>query len=343
MSRVKDRCMDPCLFVLWQQMKGKNLLKSTIVAAIGASGVIASMAGAAELGDVDTPIRLALNDWTGHQVSTYVAGEMLKAAGYQVEYVAASNLDVWDAMVAGDIHANVEIWSTSQTAEVDGHMASGSTIDLGDLELYAQEGLVYPAHVAELCPGLPNWEALRDCAAVFATVETGSEGRLLGYPEVWSSPGADRIAGLGLPFQNTPAADEAALTDALAQAVENNTAILATFWQPHWAMMEYDLKFVQLPTPEPACFSDPSWGPNPNAVNDCGFESARIMKAGWGQLAEKWPAAFEVLFSYTLHIEDQQPMMGAVDVEGRPVEEVVKEWMTMNDFVWQPILDDATS
>ncbi len=319
------------------------MLKSTFLTALGASTFVAGMAGAAELGDVDTPIRLALNDWTGHQVSTYVAGEMLKAAGYQVEYVGATNQDVWAAMAAGEIHANVEIWSTSQTEEVAEYMASGSTTDLGDLELYAQEGLVYPAHVADLCPGLPNWEALRDCAGVFATAETGDQGRLLGYPEVWSSPGADRVEGLGLPFATTPAADEAALTDALREAVENNSPILATFWQPHWAMMEYDLKFVQLPAAEPACFTDPSWGPNPKAVNDCGFESARVMKAGWGQLAEKWPAAFEILFTYTLHIEDQQPMMGSIDVEGRPVEEVVKEWMSMNDFVWQPVVDDATS
>ncbi len=319
------------------------MLKASFTTVLTASTLVAGMAGAAELGDVDTPIRLALNDWTGHQVSTYVAGEMLKAAGYQVEYVTASNLNVWESMVAGDIHANVEIWSTSQAEEFEGFIADGSAMDLGDLELYAQEGLVYPAHVADLCPGLPNWEALRDCAAIFATADTGDQGRLLGYPEVWSSPGADRVAGLALPFQNTPAADEAELTESLRDAVENNTAILATFWQPHWAMTEYDLKFVQLPAAEPACFTDPSWGPNPNAVNDCGFESARIFKAGWGQLAEKWPAAFEILFSYTLHIEDQQPMMGSIDVEGRAVEDVVKEWMSMNDFVWQPVVDDATS
>lgn len=59
------------------------------------------------------------------------------------------------------------------------------------------------------------------------------------------------------------------------------------------------------------------------ALNDCGFESACIFKAGWGQLAEKWPGAFEILFSYTLHIEDQQAMMGAINVEGRAVAEVV--------------------
>ena len=314
-----------------------------LITALGATLALAGGASAAELGDVNKPIRLALNNWTGHQVSTYVAGEMLKMAGYTVEYVDVTNETVWDAMAAGDVHANLEAWSTSLPEGFSDLVNNGQVMDLGDLELYAQEGIAYPAHVEELCPGLPAWEALRDCAAVFATSETGDQGRLLGYPTVWGSPGADRLTGLGLPFRSEPAADEQQLIDELRQATENNTALLLTFWQPHWAMMEYNVKFVQLPAAEPACYSDPSWGSNPNAVNDCGFDVPRILKAGWGGVAETWPAAFEILFTYTLNIEDQQPMMGAIDVEGRPVEEVVKEWMSMNEFVWRPLLDEATS
>jgi glycine betaine/proline transport system substrate-binding protein len=41
-------------------------------------------------------------------------------------------------------------------------------------------------------------------------------------------------------------------------------------------------------------------------------------------------------------VEDQQPMMGAVDVEGRPVEEVVSEWIGANQAKWKPVVDAAT-
>ena len=47
---------------------------------------IAGTLHAADLGDTSAPIKLAINEWTGQHVSTHVAGEMLKAAGYTVEY-----------------------------------------------------------------------------------------------------------------------------------------------------------------------------------------------------------------------------------------------------------------
>jgi glycine betaine/proline transport system substrate-binding protein len=42
---------------------------------------IAGAGYAADLGAVDEPIKLAINEWTGQHVTTHVAGEMLKAAG----------------------------------------------------------------------------------------------------------------------------------------------------------------------------------------------------------------------------------------------------------------------
>ena len=33
--------------------------------------------------------------------------------------------------------------------------------------------------------------------------------------------------------------------------------------------------------------------------------------------------------------------MGAVDVDGRKVEEVVAEWMTANEDKWKPVVDAA--
>ena len=58
-------------------------------------------------------------------------------------------------------------------------------------------------------------------------------------------------------------------------------------------------------------------------------------------MEEKWPAAFEILSNYTLSVEDQQPMMGAVDVDGGKVEEVVAAWMKENEANWKPIVTAA--
>jgi glycine betaine/proline transport system substrate-binding protein len=317
-------------------------MKITAIAGVLGAATLAVSAQAAEMGDVDKPIRLAINEWTGQHVSTHIAGEMLKAAGYTVEYTPAGYMNMYQAMSDGELHAALEIWSSNVSEDYAKKVSGGGVVELGDLGLDAKEGIAYPAHVAELCPGLPAWEALRDCAMQFATAETLPAGRLVDYPADWGTPGADRMTGLELPFKAVPAGSEAALIVELRAATERKTPLLITFWQPHWAMSAYDVQFVDLPQGEEACFSDPAWGPNPNAVNDCDFAPSRIFKAGWSGMADTWPAAFEILSNYQLAVEDQQPMMGAIDVDGGSVEQVVADWMAANEATWRPVVDAAT-
>ncbi|MYF88207.1 MAG: glycine/betaine ABC transporter substrate-binding protein [Boseongicola sp. SB0676_bin_33] len=311
---------------------------TTVAAVLAATGV-----QAAELGAADEPIKLAINEWTGQHISTHVAGEMLKAAGYQVEYVTAGYMNMYQAMSDGELHAAVEIWSSNVSGDYAKKVEGGGVVELGDLGLDAKEGIAYPAHVADLCAGLPAWEALKECAGTFATAETLPAGRLVDYPADWGTPGADRMIGLDLPFKAVPAGSEGALIAELRASTERESPLLITFWQPHWAMSAYDVQFVDLPVGNEECFNDPAWGPNPNAVNDCDFAPSRIFKAGWVGIQENWPAAFEILSNYTLSVEDQQPMMGAVDVDGGSVEEVVANWMAGNEAKWKPVVDAATN
>ena len=315
----------------------KTLLTTTMIVGL------ASAAGAADMGDAGDPIKLAINEWTGQHVSTHVAGEMLKAAGYEVEYVTAGMMNQFQALADGDIDATMEIWSSNVSDEYAKQIAAGTITELGDLGLDAKEGIAYPAHVAELCPGLPAWEALKDCAQTFATAETIPSGRLVDYPADWGTPGADRMTGLDLPIKAIPAGSEGALIAELRASTEKKSPLLITFWQPHWAMSAYDVQFVDLPVGEEACFEDASWGPNPNAVNDCDFAPSRIFKAGWAGMEDKWPGAYEILTNYQLSVADQQPMMGAIDVDGGAVEEVVAAWMAANEASWKPIVDAATN
>lgn len=311
-----------------------------------ATGIVlgfAGAAGAADLGATDEPIKLAINEWTGQHVSTHVAGSMLEAAGYQVEYVTAGMMNQFQALADGDIHATMEIWSSNVSDEYAKKVDEGTVVELGDLGLDAKEGLAYPAHVADICPGLPNWEALKDCAQNFATAETIPMGRLVDYPADWGTPGADRMAGFDLPFKAVPAGSEGALIAELRASTEKKSPLFIVFWQPHWAMSAYDVQFVDVPVGTDECFNDASWGPNPNAVNDCGFSPSRIFKAGWSGLADKWPAAAEILSNYQLSVEDQQPMMGAIDVDGGSVEEVVADWMAANEATWKPVVDAAVN
>lgn len=304
--------------------------------------VVSGTAGAADLGDVKSPIRLSLDNWTGQHLSTYIAGGMLEHAGYKVEYVEADQNAMYDQLAAGEMHAMMEIWNTTNPEAYHAVRDKGLVEELGDMGLDARNGVVYPPYVAQMCPGLPDWEALRDCAGIFSADGKGTRGRYLAYPETWGSPGADRILALDLPFDIVRAESEAAMIEEFKNAYQEKRPVIATFWAPHWAMSSYALQFARLPKPEPACYTDPSWGPNPKATGDCDFERGLVVKASWPGLKERWPAAYEILKQYQLSIWDQQPLIGLVDVRGETVQGAAAGWLAVNRAKWMPIVEAAT-
>ena len=77
-------------------------------------------------------------------------------------------------------------------------------------------------------------------------------------------------------------------------------------------------------------------------TGDCDFIPTRVFKAAWPGLKDKWPAAYEIIKNFTLTTEQQQPLMGAVDVDGKPTEAVTAEWLSANTDTWKPIVDAAT-
>lgn len=314
--------------------------RATVAAALCALFPLAP-AQAADLGAVDEPIKLAVNEWTGQHISTLIAGHMLEQAGYKVEYVTAGYQNMWQAMADVDLSASVEVWESNVPKIYNQMRDAGQLEDLGALGLDAREGFVYPAYMQEQCPGLPDWKALADCAAVFATVDTLPEGRLLDYPGEWGTPGADRIKALGLPFKAIPAGSEGALVAEFKAAQAQHAPILAVFWQPHWAIAAFDLKFAALPQGTPECYSDPAVGSNPDATGDCDFLPTRVFKAAWPGLKDKWPAAHQILAGFTLSVEQQQPLMGAVDVDGKSAEAVTDAWLAANEPAWRPVVDAA--
>ncbi len=300
-----------------------------------------TVGNALEMGDRSTPIRLSLNNWTGQQLSTYIVGGMLEHAGYTVEYAEADQSAIYQEIADGDFHAMVEIWTTSSPEAYLAARDSGQLEELGDMGLDARNGVVVPPYVAQMCPGLPNWEALRDCAGIFSADGKGVRGIYLSYPASWGSPGADRIRALELPFDVVAADSEAAMIETVQQAYKDRRPVISTFWAPHWAMSSYALQFVRLPKPEPACHSDPAWGPNPKATGDCDFYRGGVVKAAWPGLQQRWPAAHEILKQFQLSIWDQQPLIALVDVRGETVQGAARGWLAVNRAKWMPIVEAA--
>jgi glycine betaine/proline transport system substrate-binding protein len=312
----------------------------SIYHALCALCALAAPVSAADLGRSDEPIRLALGEQIGAQITAHVAGELLKAAGYDVAFVPVEDMAVFRQMDRGLIDAALEVWPANAAPSYRDLTLERKIESLGDLGLIPTEGLAYPAHMEALCPGLPAWEALRDCAAAF---ETDGAATVLDYPVDWEGPATDLVAALGLPFTVTPAESEEALVDALVAASTEGKPALAMFWRPHWAVAAYDLRFVTLPEAEAACFEDPAWGPNPTAVGDCGFPALSTEKSLVAGFKTKWPAAYFLLKDFQITAETQETLMIAVERDGQTPAQAAALWASENEALWRPLVEGATN
>ena len=319
--------------------KVQGLLSAAVIAA----SVASLPANALEMGATDKAIKLAINEWTGQHLSTRVAGAILERAGYTVEYVTAGYGPQFIALGEGDLHATLEIWTSNAPGQFGEAEAAGKVVDIGDLGLDAREGVLYPVHMKEICPGLPDWEALNACADKFASVETLPKGRLLDYPADWGSPGKDRFEAMGMNFTAVPAGSEGALITELEASIAKKSPLVMTFWQPHWALAEYETEWVALPAGTEECYNDPSWGVNKSATGDCDFSATRIFKVTWAGFNDTWPAAGDILANYTLEAGAQQQMMAAVDGRGEDINAVVAAHIDANAAAVDALISAAKS
>ena len=303
--------------------------------------VVATPALAADLGAKDDTIKLAINEWTGQHVTTHIAGQILENMGYKVEYVTAGNYPQHSALSDGSIHATLEVW-TNNAGEVYPKMKKARKIvDIGELQLDTNEGWLYPKHMEEICPGLPDWNALTKCKDKLATAETFPNGRVLSYPADWGTRSADMIKGLALPYKAVPAGSEGALIAELKSAVAAKKPLVMMFWAPHWVLSEVDVGWVKMPKYEEACTKDASWGPNPTAINDCGVNVPLVMKVAWTGFEKKWPAAWAFLKDFRMDAKQQEKMMKAIDQEGEKLNKVVAAWVDANKATWEPWMTAA--
>lgn len=317
-------------------------LRSVLLGVGLAAAFTAAQAEAAEVPESDEPIVLAINEWTGQHITTHIAGHILKRMGYNVEFVTASYFPQFAAIKNGDIHASLEIWKGTGGGEsFDEAVASGKAVDLGEVGLEEKQTWWYPLYVKEQCPGLPDWQALNDCAQIFAAPETHPKGRLVDWPLEWNSHNANRMEALGIDFVAVPAGSEGAIMTEVKSAAARQAPILAMLWSPHWIHAEVEGEWVELPAYEKACEEDPAWGMNPDQTWDCGWPTGWIKKIAWSGFADKWPAAYRFLDAYQISNGIQIGMMTAIDVEGQDVVAVTEQWVEDNQDVWQPWVDDA--
>lgn len=293
--------------------------------------------GTAAVAQVESsdPIRLTLHDWTGQLVTTNLMARVLEEAGYNVELVPADYLAQFAGLKTGDLHVAMEMWETTGREAMDEAIATGDVVNLGETGMEAIEEWWYPLYVKEDCPGLPDWEALNDCAELFATPQTSPKGRYLGGPVTWGGYDDERVQALGLDYEVVHAGTDAALFAEIQSAYQRRQPVLAWVYTPHWAPIKFEGEWVEFPAYEDACYEDPSWGVNPDMAYDCGKPRGPIWKVGWAGLADKWPGAAAAIEAFTIDNDTMGAMIARIDLDGEDLEDVVEDWIEENEATWQ--------
>ncbi len=304
----------------------KLILGATLLAALGT----VHGANAADPKGADEPIKIAINEWTGQNLSAHIAGGLLKKMGYSVEFVTAGAVPQFAAIAEGSLHFQPEVWTNNVGDIYPKAVDSGKIVIAGDLGLEPKEGWFYPPYMEEKCPGLPAYSALYDCAQAFAAADTFPKGRLITYPADWGTRSNDQVAAIGLPFQPVAGGSEGAMLAELKSAVAAKQPMLMMFWQPHWIHANIELNVVQWDSSSADCLA----GKDQSKGSACGFAQASINKIVNASFADTWPGAMNFVKSYSLTNDVQNALIQKVDQEKRSVEEVSAEWIDANESVW---------
>ncbi len=324
-----------------QLPKSGNRLLGLLSAALLVCGLATSPSLAAGVPESTDPIKLAKYDWTGQYITTEVAAEILRRMGYTVEIVQTTQVPSLQAISDGEIAASLEWWNQGLKLLYEKAVEEKKIDPLGSTGLVGSEGWYYPSYVADKCPGLPDWRALEKCADIFATPETAPKGRMLDYPAEWNPDAQKWIDALGLNMTAVASGGEGATAAEVRSAIARQEPILVQWWEPTWMVNEFKLNILKLDTDDVACGKAKDAGLETTKMFDCAGKPIGIVKFIWPGAKDKWPAAYKFLQAYQMQNDWQGPMAKAVEVDGKKVEAVAKEWVDANESVWKPWVDAA--
>lgn len=305
-----------------------NLMKTAAIAVLLATPGMA-------IADVesDEPIIIVQNNWTSQLVLSYVVGKVLEGKGYTVEYAPSDSQLQFQAMADNDMDFQVEAWEGSMKDAFEKAVGNGM-LDAGTHSAETREEWWIPEYVLEKCPAATNWEGLNACAEIFATAETAPKGRFVGPPADWGKNYADRVKSLQMDFTAINVGQAATLWAELQSSYDRKEPIVLFNWTPNFIESKFKGRFVDFPKPEPACFEDASWGPNPNATGDCGApHSGWLKKAASPRLPEEWPGAWNVIQKIDFSNQQIANASLLVDVDGLEPEEAAEKWIEDNKAV----------
>ena len=307
----------------------KKLTIKTIVLSLSMAFIVAS--GPA-LADSRKPIIIPTHNWSSQVVMAYVIGGIFEFIGNNVEYKPADSQTVYESIRGGDITISHEVWQSTFGASFYNAMKKGGLIDAGTHEAATLEEMGVPQWVIDknLCPGLPNWEALKDCHEVFATVDSGGKGRWLEGPQSWHGdlmPIRVEALGLGDKYVVKFAGSADAIWADLASAKREGRGIITFNWTPNFTDAD-GFAFIKFPPYYDGCRQADG------GDGSCGSPIGWLKKAAYYKFPRTHPTAYTVFSKISFTTAQIGEMAALVDIEKLSHQNAAKIWLIKNEGLW---------
>ena len=311
-----------------------NKLTSKVAAAALAM-TLASVSGQALAADSSKPIVIPTHNWDSQITMAYVIGGIFESMGNNVEYVPADTQGVYESIRNGDVTISHEVWQSTFGKSFYTAMAKGGVIDAGTHDALTLEEVGVPQWVVDenMCPGLPNWEALKDCAEVFSTADSGGKGRILEGPQSWhGNEYVDRVeALLGDTWMVKFAGTGAALWADHAAAKLEGRATLTFNWTPNFTDAD-GFVFIEWPPYYLGCRKQDG------GDSKCGSPKGWLKKAANYKFPKTHPAAYMAYSQMSFNAGQIGTMsfLSNPDLGGLTHQEAAVKWLADNEAVWKP-------
>jgi len=310
------------------------ILKRT-VCAIVAGIILAFSVGTISAADSSAPIVIPTHNWSSQVVMAYVIGGIFQSMGNNVEYVSADTQAVYESIRQGDVTISHEVWQSTFGKSFYAAMAKGGIIDAGNHDTISLEEVGVPQWVIDknLCPGLPNWEALKNCKDVFATADSGGKGRILDGPQSWHGVEyTDRVeALLGDDWVVKFAGSADALWAELAAAKKEGRGTIVFNWTPNFTDKD-GFAFIKWPTYYLGCRKQDG------GDSKCGSPIGWLKKAANYKFPRTHPAAYMAFSRMSFTTAHIGGMAALVDIDKMSHKDAAKTWLAANEDVWKPFV-----
>lgn len=304
-------------------------IRNTLLAS--AFAVLVSATGLAKA-DSTQPIVIPIHNWSSQIVMAYVIGGIFENMGSNVEYVPADSQAVYESIRNGDVTISHEVWKSSFGKSFYNSMQKGGVIDAGTHAALTLEEMGVPTWVIDqnLCPGLPKWEALKDCSDKFTTADSGGKGRWLEGPQSWhGNLMPERLEALGLSDKWTVkfAGGADALWTELASAKKEGRPTVVFNWTPNFTDAE-GFTFIEFPEYKDGCRK------SEGGDGRCGSPKGWLKKAANYKFPKTHPNAYTAYSKVSFTTAQIGQMAALVDVDKMDHKDAAKKWLASNKDVW---------